>query len=202
MKDSASQSASEWKRFLAATKKRRRSLVSGTTRRDVTTGRCKSIFSQRQHAHECKAASSLFPLARFGNQLAKISELRKWGWKKGWKGWGRGKKGKKLGCNIVAVGKFHRYGVRVNYWFQNGPATPSHPLTPLFKAFLVYAREIVLLTQFSVTRFRVNRAGARVRNNSLLKWCSINELPISFSISSNRTFSVSMGKKKGGTGMK
>lgn len=107
------------------------------------------------------------------------------------------KKGMKLGCNIVAVGKFHRYGVRVNYWFQNGPATPLHPLTPLFKTFLVYAREIVLLTQFSVTRFRVNRAGARVRNNSLLKWCSINELPISFSISSNRTFSVSMGKKKG-----
>lgn len=70
------------------------------------------------------------------------------------------------------------------------------PRPLLFKTFLVYAREIVLATQFSVTRFSVNRTGARVRNNSLLKRYSINELPISFSISSNRTFNVSMRKEK------
>lgn len=60
-------------------------------------------------------------------------------------------------------------------------------IPPLFKTFLVYPREIVLLTQFPLTRFSVNRTGARVRNNSLPKWCSINKLPISFSISSNRS---------------
>lgn len=65
------------------------------------------------------------------------------------------------------------------------PLSPSSP--PLFKTFLVYPREIVLLTQFPLTRFSVNRTGARVRNNSLPKWCSINKLPISFSISSNRS---------------
>lgn len=80
--------------------------------------------------------------------------------------------------------------VRGYYWFQNSP--PPIPLfltppPPLFKTFLVYPREIVLLTQFSLTWFPVNRTGARVRNNSLLKWCSINKLPISFSISSNRS---------------
>lgn len=65
--------------------------------------------------------------------------------------------------------------------------SPSPSSPPLFKTFLVYPREIVLLTQFSPTRFSVNRTGARVRNNSLPKWCSINKLPISFSISSNRS---------------
>lgn len=93
-------------------------------------------------------------------------------------------------CNIVAIGELHSF--RGYYWFQNSPPTPSlsPPLSlipPLFKTFLVYPREIVLLTQFSPTRFSVNRTGARVRNNSLPKWCSINKLPISFSISSNRS---------------
>lgn len=91
--------------------------------------------------------------------------------------------------NIVAIGKLHSFGAIIDFKTrpQLPPSLSLSLIPPLFKTFLVYPREIVLLTQFPLTRFSVNRTGARVRNNSLPKWCSINKLPISFSISSNRS---------------
>lgn len=70
-------------------------------------------------------------------------------------------------------------------------------LVPLFKTFPSSAniREIVFLTQFPVTRFQVNAIAARVRNNSLLHFCSHNEFPINSLISSNWTCSLSIEKE-------
>lgn len=145
----------------------------------------KSIFSKRQHDLKCKTVSSLFPSVCLDDQLMKILELQKKKEKREIKTRG----GRIDGIAIsLQLGNYIRSGLLlISKLAPNSLPLSLSLIPPLFKTFLVYPREIVLLTQFPLTRFSVNRTGARVRNNSLPKWCSINKLPISFSISSNRS---------------
>lgn len=146
----------------------------------------KSIFSKRQHDLKCKTVSSLFPSVCLDDQLMKILELQK---KKREKREIKTRGGRIDGIAIsLQLGNYIRSGLLlISKLAPNSLPLSLSLIPPLFKTFLVYPREIVLLTQFPLTRFSVNRTGARVRNNSLPKWCSINKLPISFSISSNRS---------------
>lgn len=146
----------------------------------------KSIFSKRQHDLKCKTVSSLFPSVCLDDQLMKILELQK---KKRETREIKTRGGRIDGIAIsLQLGNYIRSGLLlISKLAPNSLPLSLSLIPPLFKTFLVYPREIVLLTQFPLTRFSVNRTGARVRNNSLPKWCSINKLPISFSISSNRS---------------
>lgn len=149
----------------------------------------KSIFSKRQHDLKCKTVSSLFPSVCLDDQLMKNSRITKNKKKKKREIKTRGGRMDGIVAISLQLGNYIRFGAIIDFKTRSQLplSLPLSLIPPLFKTFLVYPREIVLLTQFSPTRFSVNRTGARVRNNSLPKWCSINKLPISFSISSNRS---------------
>lgn len=149
----------------------------------------KSIFSKRQHDLKCKTVSSLFPSVCLDDQLMKNSRITKNKKKKKREIKTRGGRMDGIVAISLQLGNYIRFGAIIDFKTRSQLplSLPLSLIPPLFKTFLVYPREIVLLTQFSPTRFSINRTGARVRNNSLPKWCSINKLPISFSISSNRS---------------
>lgn len=128
----------------------------------------KSIFFETSTQPEMQNSLIVIPspVLDLDNQSTKILELRK---KKKRKG---GEKGNSVSNEISSLsGELRRYDGSVCFvaiiGLKIAPLPPSLP--PLFETFLVYARGMVLLTQFPATRFSVNRTGARVRNNSLLK---------------------------------